>query len=89
MEPEGGNPGTDDLDTINGGTDGMRLILKTSATSGDVTLKHNTGNILLQGDQDFELQDVTWHIELLYDGIADKWIELTRRSDEVNIGISE
>jgi hypothetical protein len=89
MEPEGGNPGTDDLDTINGGTDGMRLILKTSDNTGDVTLKHNTGNILLQGDQDFELTDITWHIELLYDGLASKWIELTRRSDEVNIGVSE
>lgn len=89
MEPEGGSPGTDDLDTINGGTDGMRLVLKTSDNAGDVTLKHNTGNILLQGDQDFELTDVTWHIELLYDGLVEKWVELTRRSDEVNIGISE
>jgi hypothetical protein len=89
MIPEGGAPGTDDLDTINGGTDGMRLILKTADNTGDVTLKHNTGNILLQGDQDLLLGDVTWHVELLYDGLASKWVELTRRDDSVTIGISE
>lgn len=40
-----GAAATDDLDTINGGTLGAILYLRTSASARDVVLKHLTGNI--------------------------------------------
>jgi hypothetical protein len=42
-----GGAGTDDLDTINGGTDGMVLFLSTLSSSQDVVVKDGTGNIEL------------------------------------------
>src|SRR5690606_3555049 len=36
---------SDDLDTISGGIDGQRLVLRTVTGSRDVTVKNNTGNI--------------------------------------------
>lgn len=77
------------LDTITAMDDGYRVILMTDSNSNALTIEHNTGNILLQGDQDFVMSRADWVIELFYNASAGKWIELTRRSDEVNIGISE
>lgn len=42
---------TDDLDTINGGIDGMEITLFTANSSRDVTVKHNTGNIQCGSDR--------------------------------------
>lgn len=47
-----GAAATDDLDTISGGALGAFLILSTSNSSRDVTLKHNTGNIMTSTGED-------------------------------------
>jgi hypothetical protein len=49
IDTEGG-AATDDLDTINGGTTGQLLLLRTVAGARDVTLKTGTGNLLLGAD---------------------------------------
>lgn len=46
---------TDDLDTITGGAVGDWLALRTVTSTRDVTIKHNTGNILMNGKVDFTL----------------------------------
>lgn len=58
---------TDDLATINGGTDRQLLIIQ--ADTGDtITVKHGTGNINLNGAADFDLSgDKT--LLLFYDGV--------------------
>jgi hypothetical protein len=40
----------DDLDTINGGITGDRVLLKTASSGRDVTIKAGTGNISLSKD---------------------------------------
>ena len=59
---------TDDLDTINGGSNGMMIVLKASNDSRTVTIKHNTGNIWLKNKADIDLDDVEDGILLIYDG---------------------
>jgi len=73
----GGTPAVDlDLDTISGGIDGMLLTLKLdSAAAGDVTLKHNTGNLLLNGAADFVLDAQGDRVLLQYDGDLSKWVQ--------------
>lgn len=46
-----GAAATDDLATINGGLDGMEIIINTVSSSRDVTIKHNTGNIQCGSDR--------------------------------------
>lgn len=67
---------SDDLDTINGGSDGYVLILKTFVNARDVTLKDGTGNLLLAGD--FVLSDTKDTIMLRYDALATGWVEISR-----------
>jgi hypothetical protein len=67
---------TDDLDTINGGTAGQIVILGTVASTRDVTLKHATGNILLNGGADFPLLFTRYRCVLQYDGT--NWCEIGR-----------
>jgi len=77
VDTEGG-AATDDLDTINGGYDGRRLVLFTANSGRDVTLKDNTGNLKLAGD--FTLSDAEDSIELIFR--SSNWYELSR-SDNV------
>jgi hypothetical protein len=71
-----GDAATDDLDTINGGVDGMRLILRSADSARDPTLKDLTGNLNLVGD--FTLAFCQRRVELLYDAEIGKWVELSR-----------
>lgn len=48
---------SDDLDTINGGYDGMLLALSAVDDARTVVLKHGTGNIFLHGAADFSLDN--------------------------------
>ena len=64
--------GNDDLDTINGGSAGQILILKTASSSRDVTIKDATGNITLQSDRQLNHYQDT--ITLFNDGAG--WREL-------------
>ena len=50
-----GAAATDDLDTINGGSDGDLLVLRAYNSAHTVVVKHGTGNIYLDGSTDFSL----------------------------------
>jgi len=65
---------TDDLATINGGTSGDILILRSANNSRDTTVKDGSGNLRIAGD--FTLTNSQDTIELLFDG--SNWIELSR-----------
>jgi len=67
------NDGTDDLDTINGGSQGDLLVLRAEHSARTVVVKTATGNIVLQGG-DVTLDDATDHVMLVYDGT--KWNNL-------------
>ena len=69
--------GTDDLDTINGGVSGDRLVLQSVIITRDPTLKDGTGNLRLAGD--FTLTSTEDRIELMHDGT--NWIELSRSNN--------
>lgn len=78
MNTEGG-AATDDLDTMTATTNlpkGHIVVLRDNSSSNDVTVKHNTGNILLAGGADFTLLTSSYHIGLQWSGT--KWQELWR-----------
>jgi parallel beta helix pectate lyase-like protein len=78
MNTEGG-AATDDLDTMTAATNlpkGHVVVLRDNGSSTDVTVKHNTGNILLAGAADFTLLTSAYHIALMWSGT--KWCELWR-----------
>lgn len=68
---------TDDLDTINGGTTGDLLILRTANSGRDVTVKDGTGNIDLEGD--FTLSNIQDMILLMK--INANWREIARANN--------
>jgi hypothetical protein len=65
---------TDDLDTINGGSDGDILIVMSATSGQDPTLKDGTGNMRLAGDCTLSTSQDT--IGLIYRGSF--WYELFR-----------
>ena len=67
---------TDELDTINGGTIGLLLVLKSAADARDPTVTDGTGNIVLAGGAGFTLSDTDDTIALIYDGT--NWLEVSR-----------
>ena len=72
---------TDDLVTINGGSDGYVLILGSNVNSRDVTLKDSTGNLYLAGD--FTLSHTQDTITLRFDADLSGWIEISRSDNTV------
>ena len=66
--------GSEDLDTVNGGTHGDILILRAVNASRTVVCKDGTGNLNLAGD--FSLDNTQDLIVLLHTGGA--WTELSR-----------
>jgi hypothetical protein len=72
---------TDNLDTINGFTDGMQLYLRAVSSSTTVVLKDGTGNLVLAGD--FSLDSGDDIIHLIYDGTSAKWKEVSRSNNGV------
>ena len=66
---------TDNLDTINGGTDEQLLILSTVSNARDVVVKHMTGNIRLSGGADRTLTATSKRMVLMYDSTAAEWVE--------------
>jgi hypothetical protein len=65
-----GMAATDDLTTIHGGTDGMRVVLQCISATRDVVVKDNVG-IRMPGD--FTLDHTEDVIELIYDGGISAW----------------
>lgn len=74
VETEGG-AATDDLVTINGGTNGRRLYLRSASSSRDVVVR-STGNIGVVSDytMDTNLRTLT----LIYDSGLNRWQEVSR-----------
>lgn len=79
LDTEGG-ASTDELVTINGGSLGQILIIQNTQTTStrDVTLKSETGNLLLNGD--YTMLDTSSRIIL--QNVDSKWIELNRANDQ-------
>lgn len=69
-----GDAASDDLDTINGGVDGMELTLTANDPARTVVMKDGTGNLRLAGD--FSLDNNQDTITLIYNGSA--WLEKCR-----------
>jgi hypothetical protein len=68
------NAASDDLDTINGGTDGQILILQAADTSHTVIAKDGTGNLALASEHSINnTEDV---LVLMYNSTLSKWVEL-------------
>lgn len=65
---------SDDLDTINGGADGMVLILRQANDARDVTVKHAIGNIYTTSGADYVLSSSKQALMLIYDNTLSVWI---------------
>ena len=76
MEVEGaiGAVTTDDLTTINGGTEGAILVISCVHIDREVVVKDGTGNLLLAGD--FNMNHTDDRLVLIYSG--SNWVELSR-----------
>lgn len=70
----GGTGTTDELDTIYGGAPGSLLFL--SAPTSAITVKNNTGNILLTGG-DFVLDSADKVLLLIYNNVIGKWLKVS------------
>lgn len=69
-----GDDATDNLDTINGGTEADILIIRAENAARTVVVRTGVGNIVLQGGSNISLDDVTDHLILIYDGT--QWNDL-------------
>jgi len=74
-----GAAAADNLDIINGGTDGQILVLRTVDSGRDVTLRDAVGNLQIAGN--FTLATRSDRITLLYDGDLALWVELSRSTN--------
>lgn len=74
-----GAAATDNLATINGpGIHGQIISLETTVNARDVTVQHNTGNILLNGAANFSLDGVADTLTLKYNSTLSRWCEVGR-----------
>ncbi|MBV1952540.1 MAG: hypothetical protein KUG64_10165, partial [Cycloclasticus sp.] len=71
----------DTLSTINGGYDGMRIILQSESNARDITID-TAGNIELAGSVSFVLTRVSDTIELIYNAEDAQWHELSRSDNQ-------
>jgi hypothetical protein len=60
--------GEDELDTINGGTGGMVIVVAAAHTDRTVEIKDGTGNILTANGDDIRLDSTSKLVWLYYDG---------------------
>tara|TARA_R110000824_G_scaffold47353_3_gene134954 strand:+ start:15073 stop:15780 length:708 start_codon:yes stop_codon:yes gene_type:complete len=74
-----GDAATDDLITINGGSDGDILVLRAANGSRVPTVKDSSGNILTEGD--FVMNAVDDTITLMYVASFSKWVEISRSNN--------
>lgn len=69
----------DDLDTLSGAAvEGAVRTLCSLANTKDTTVKHNTGNIMLNGAADFTLSNTADTLTLRYNARISKWCETGR-----------
>lgn len=76
-----GAASSDDLDTINGGLDGYRLVIRPNADARTIVVKDGTGNIHCNGD--FTMDSEQDAMELIYDTNLSAWMELSRSDNGV------
>jgi hypothetical protein len=69
-----GAAASDDLDTMNGGTQGQRVIIGTVSSARDVVIKNGTGNIFTASGADVTLASSSAKREFIYD--ASNWREI-------------
>jgi len=74
-----GDASADDLATINGGEDGMILVLTAENDARTVTVQDSVGNIDCAGDM--VLDAVEDSIELMYLSSISKWVEKSRSAN--------
>jgi hypothetical protein len=67
VDTQGGGA-TDNLDTINGGTEGDILVIRPENDARTIVVRHNIGNIWLINGSDITLDDAEDHLLLIYDG---------------------
>ena len=67
---------SDDLDTINTGADGQRLIFRPDNTARTIVVKDGTGNIKTSDGNDITLDTTEKTISLIFDGALSKWIQV-------------
>jgi hypothetical protein len=70
---------TDNLSTILGGTAGQSIVLRTAASTRDITVKDSVVNISMAGD--FLMDTVEDILTLVYDGVASVWKEQARSNN--------
>lgn len=76
---EGDPAAADQLDSItNAAGDGNLLILHCDDAANDITVKHNNGNIMLQGGVDCVLGEQEDVLLLVYDLTTTSWLEISR-----------
>jgi hypothetical protein len=78
------NAATDNLDTINGGSTGNIIILRSVTSSRDPTLRDTAvsgGNISLDGGVQFQMNSSSDYIMLLYNAANGLWEELSRSNN--------
>ena len=68
---------TDDLDTINGGSEGAVLYIIPASSARNVVLKDSTGNLKMAGD--FSLTSIRDTITFIYQNGA--WTEISRSNN--------
>ena len=73
-----GDAASDDLDTINGGENGMTLTIVAANSARTVVAKDNTGNLRLNGDFSLDHQNDT--LTLIYNGTH--WLEISRSDNQ-------
>ena len=71
---------TDDLDTINGGSEQQILILGPVSGARDVVVKSGTGNIGCAGGVDFTMNQLGDRWYGFYSSALSAWVEIARRS---------
>ena len=67
---------SDDLDTISGGIEGQRLVIRAANSARTVVAKDGTGNLQIAGD--FSMDNAQDTLELIYDSALSAWLELGR-----------
>lgn len=69
---------TDNLATISGGVDGQTIVVQQTSNTRDVTIKHGTGNIRLNGGVDLVFTGISSSVMLTFDSALAAWIECGR-----------
>lgn len=68
---------SDDLDTINGGSEGQILVIRANNAARTVVAKDGTGNLKLAGDMSLDNSEDT--LTLIFDGT--NWLEMARSNN--------